>query len=226
MLKKKDGKSTYLISVAGASDGSFAYYIAKALTKMPNMVLLIDNSRTNDVFLSLAKGREDETDNIPSQNMLTTRHIAWSPSSFIAADFVVVWHGMDIDETLWNYSDLRLLTTNYNRFDVDKLSNVLGDLKRDLHLVFIDKVGNKVKEKTIADKLGIGDIDIFTSEGHSIIDMDVKNHAAYEAFTYNGMQSLKEFSADYISVIRNSLAFFYKTKEDKKIINKVIAQTK
>lgn len=214
---KNKEKITYLTSLAGVTNFAYAYYIAKLYAAMGKQVMLLDNSAGHELFRTVT--RDEDVEVGESKNLICITDIGWSPEPFSKVDIVIIWHGMDINNKLWQYSDLRILFTDYNKFNIEKLSDVTRGLRNDIHLVFVDRAIGITPEKKIAEKLNVGNADVYTGIGHQIVDYDVIDAACYQGLIYNGLQSLKNFTRPFRDVVVEAVSYI-DTDTDKKTINK------
>ncbi len=208
---------SYLTSLAGVSNFSYAYYIAKLHAAMGKQVMLIDNSTGHELFRTVT--RDEDVEIGESKNLICVTDIAFSPEPFSRVDEVIVWHGMDINKKLWQYSDLRIVLTDYNKFNIEKLCEAIEGLRNDVHLVFINRAIGITPEVKIADILKIGKADVYTSIGHQIVDYDITDSACYQGLIYNGLQSFKNYTKPYKDVVIEAVAYV-DSDSDKKTITK------
>ncbi len=210
-------KITHITSLAGLTNFSYAYYIAKLHANLGKQVLLIDNSAEHQLFRTVT--RDEEVEVGESKNLVCITDVAWSPEPFSRVDEVVIWHGMEINKSLWKYSDLRLLFTDYNKFHVEELSKAMEGARNDVHLVFVDRSIGITPERKIADELKIGDVDVYTKLGHQIVYSDITDEACYQGLIYNGLQSFKNYTKPYKDVVIEAV-YYIDSKFDKKKLTK------
>jgi hypothetical protein len=210
-------KVAYLTSLAGFSNFSYAYYIAKLHAALGKQVMLIDNSAGHELFRTVT--RDEDVDVGESKNLVCLTDVGYSPEPFSRVDEVIIWHGKDIDSELWQYSDLRILFTTYNKFDIEKLRSSSDEIRKDVHLVFVDRAIGITPEKKVADILNIGKADVYTDLGHQIVDYDITDAACYQGLVYNGLQAFKSFTRPYKDVVTEAVAYIDR-RTDKKTINK------
>lgn len=215
-------KLTYIVSIAGAGDFTMAYYIAKLSAKVGKKVLLLDNDYKNGNRLFRTITKDDGSEIGYSDNLLCFKNILMSKQPFTKFDVVVVWNGMKIDTDLWNYADLRILMTPYDKYDIEALSKELEkDKKRlDCHMVFTGRATGRISEEEIAKELGIGQIDVYTNIGHQMLELDSGDRGAYEALVREGVQPLRGFSKPYQEVVSNAVSYIFKDM-DKKTLTKM-----
>lgn len=220
MITSKDNtKKTYMVSIAGCGNFGFAYYASKLFAKLGYMVMAIDNTSGHEMFRVMSK---DEDVNVAeSENLVCLCDTAFSPEPFSACDYVVVWHGMDIDEKIWNMSDLRVVITDYDPFHVEELAAMLADVRNEVHTVFINKSTGKIKEKDISKKLGITK-DVYVTIGNQIVEFESGDASAFQALEYNYLQSLKGFSSSYRDVVTDIVGYFITGKDAKKNISRLV----
>ena len=210
-------KVSYLTSLVGTANFSYAYYIGKLHAALGKQVMLIDNSDGHELFRTVT--RDEEVEVGESKNLICVTDIALSPEPFARVDEVVIWHGINVDNKLWQYSDLRILLTDYNRFNIEKLSDVIEGLRNDVHLVFVDRATGITPESKIADAFNIGKVDVYTDIGHQIVDYDIVDAACYQGLVNNGLQALKSFTKPYREVVTEAVAYI-DGENNKKTINK------
>ena len=147
-------ESNKIISFAGVKRGDVVYYIAKLLATFDEPVLVVDNSDQHDTFRSVHhKGDIDEA---YVRNITFVRDIAFSERMISAFNYVVVYHGMDIEPTWWNNSDDRFIVTNYDRFDIDDIRDAMAHVAPEpIGLIFTDKVSGKITERFIVEMLNL-----------------------------------------------------------------------
>lgn len=222
MITSKDNtKKTYLISLAGCGNFGFAYYSSKLFARLGYKVMSVDNTFGHEMFRVMSK--DEDVSVAEAENLVCLCDIALSPEPFSAVDFVVVWHGMDIDDQIWNMSDLRVVVTDYDPFHVEELSTALEDIGNEAHTVFINKSTGKIKEKDIIKKLGLAK-DVYVDIGHQVVDLEESDAASFQALEYNYLQSLKGFSSAYRDVVTDIVGYFIGGKDAKKNIAKIIAK--
>ena len=224
MIKSGEDKLTRLISIGGYCDCGFAYYIAKILADIGNSVMVLDNSKKHDLYQSLAGEEDPGVVDTANGKMVVMKDIAFSLEPFSKVDYVISWLGTNLDPELWKYSDLRILAANYDRFEMEDLKGRLEGLRKDVHLVFVDKIQNKVKEDDVADFLGVDKVDLYVNGGYQTVDMDIVDKACYQAFQYNKRQSLKAFSQPYKEVITEAVQYFYPDKKFAKDLKKIVVR--
>ncbi len=212
-------KLTYIVSIAGAGDFSPAYYVAKMSAKMGKKVLLLDNDYKNGNRLFRTITKDDGQDVGYSENLLCFKNISMSKEPFTNFDIVVVWNGMKIDADLWDYADLRMLMTPYDRFDIEALSKELEEGKKrlDVHMVYVGRATGKITEEEIAKELGIGQVDVYTNIGHQMLELDAGDRGAYEALIREGLQPFKGFTKPYQEVVLNAVSYIFKDFDKKKL---------
>lgn len=141
-----------IISFAGVKREDVVYYISKLLATFDEPVLVVDNSEQQGVFRSVH--HRDEDGEIYVKNIAFIHNIAYSERMVDVFQYTIVYHGMEIDQTWWDHSDERFLFTNYDRFDVDDIRDMLRNVDIGyMGLIFTDKVTDKITERYLVEKL-------------------------------------------------------------------------
>lgn len=209
-IRNEKEKKTCVISVAGFCDCTIPYYIAKTLAGMGCETLAIDNSKYTDMFYALSGGVETEV--AEADLVIGLKNIEFSPEPFSRFDYVVVWHGCSIDKELWEYSDLRILSPDYNEAHNVYLAKELEDVSHDMHIVFWNKVSSRVAEKDVLKRLGVKDNDVYVEIGQQVIEADGTDMGNAVNLSKNGTQALKHFSVQFKEVIAEAVRYFYKNE--------------
>ena len=197
-------KTTKMLSIVGAERGDFPYFLARTFEEKKFRILVIDNSCSHDLFLSL--NHADETsDYVERGRTVFMRNKTVEPDETGALekfDIVIVFHGYNVDYDLIDLSDKLVCLTDYlpttHRYikEYIDMAYVNAFDKENLYLVLLDKPSGKVSEQVIKNNLSLTGI-----ENEAIIYYDEGCYNAYINLCYNGAQSLKGLSAEY----RNSL---------------------
>lgn len=194
-----------LISFAGVERGDVVYYAAKLLAASEKSVLCIDNAKRHDLFNTV---KEDMTGNNAKEerkerryindfryrgSIVYTKNAAYSAEAFNKFDYVIVYHGMNIDDEIWRNSNIRFVMTNTDRFDREDLSNALGKVEElPLHALIVDAFYGKIREKDFVESIVENEENII---GSATLSFDPTDLEAKQAWQYNGVQKLKVLSS-------------------------------
>lgn len=213
-----------VISFAGTKRGDIVYYTAKTLAVCNEPVLVIDNSRQHDVFNALRHPREDARDVI-IRNITYVRDADFSPAVLNDFQYIVVYHGTNVSLQWWQNSDIRFVTTDFDKFNIEEAGKAFKDADADLSNVipvFFNRFSTKIKDKTVLDTLGIEPKeDAVAFE----LEADESSNANWTAFQYNGSQKLTKLSRQMGKVVY-SIYTAIVGKKDRLAMQKLFKQAK
>lgn len=183
-----------MISFAGVRHPDIPYYLAKLLAGDGRQILLIDNSELHDLFSSLHMDEEDRTyGETAIGNIHCLKDIAYSKKAFDKFDYVIVYHGFDIDDTIWNESNGRYLMVNTDRYLLKIVRDrMIGEKSRSLSLLILDAYFEKLDEEDIAELLTLNTDDI---RGVFTLPFDPVDMSTLQSFQFNGMQNVNKLSS-------------------------------
>lgn len=152
----------------------FIFYISKMLNASNKQVIVIDNSVSQSV-MEIARGINDATDNVvQNDTMLFLSNIAYSNTFEENANFIIVYHGDNIDKTWIGKSSYTLLFTDFDKYYLDNLKKCLKEADIDLSKcegfmpVFFNKFTRKINEKYILSSLNINLKDLESIEEYEL----------------------------------------------------------
>lgn len=192
----------YLVSFCGLERCDILYFLARslelyAINKEYKNVLIIDNSDTKDLYNGIYK---DEVDVIQRNRITVLKDIKYSEDFFKAFHYILVYHGMDIDNEYLEKSDRIVLTTDYNKLNIEKLSKKYNS-EKNIFIIFRDKAIKSLPEKRILKMLNIKEAQL---DAMAILPYDIKDYRNYLTFTLNGTAKFnkKISSPAYYDMIR------------------------
>ena len=197
-------ENTKIVSFIGFERSDLPYFLSIMLKNKKYRTLVIDNSCTHDLFLSL-KRPDEETDHVEFDRNVYMRNKTVDVDnleSFDKFDVVIMYHGYNIEEDILQISDLTVLSLNYELSTMQYLKDYI-DLemvqsipKEKLYVVYRDKVSTKIAEQYLMKQLGLSGI-----EQEYVIYYDEGNYNAYINFCYNGVQSVKGITTELKAAI-------------------------
>ncbi len=193
MAIKTEERETVMLSFIGLERCDLVYYAARLFNAADKEVLIIDNTLNHGMFHSLRKPEGEES--VQVGNIFVTCNKKYSEYFFSRFDYVILYHGMNLNEELIEKSDYRYLVCDFNPFTSARLAKHLARINENLdyYLILRDKVHDKVSEKMMLSELGLRDThvkEIFTLP-YSDID-----YMCYMNLLRNGSQQIKNTSAD------------------------------
>lgn len=194
-----------IVSFTGVERGDIVYYTAKLLAAGNKSVLCIDNAKRHDLFETVkedmtgkaAKGERQEKRYVNhfrfKGSIVYTKNALYSRDAFERFDYVLIYHGMDIDKLLFKKSDVRFVMTDTDRFNREDLSRALSAIKEELpvYALFVDVFYGKIREKEFVESLVENEEHLLGSATLSFDPVDVE---AKQAWQYNGAQKVKVLS--------------------------------
>lgn len=171
-----------IISISGTRREDIVYYLSKMLATCDKPILCVDNSEQLGVFNSVSPD-SDEPD-MYVRNVVFVKNAMYSEKFVAPFEYVVVYHGMHIDEAWWDAADIHFVVTNYNKLDVHEIREEMDRVKvNSLALVFAERYSTNIKDLFIINALGLlqDDIDLLMEIP---VDADIEN--ARLALQYNG----------------------------------------
>lgn len=220
-------RNTVLVSFVGMERCDILLYVAKILTAEKKEILIIDNSCSKDLFLSVT--HDPESSMTDYRGITIGKDIACSPELFINYEYVLIYHGFNVDDRMLGLSDKVYVFTNYERSMSERLAKLLHSLPEgqgNVSIVYRDKISHKVPEKLVLKDLGISYAAI--KEQYSL-PFDKKDYSLYLFLTHNGSQSLKNASNAYVTILFSIVADILgidKAQLDKKTIQRMIKRTR
>lgn len=173
----------------------FIYQLAK-IASLKGTVLLIDNSRTGDLFSIIG---QESTDNIVERrNLHITQNIDVEKSDTSSYDFVLIYAGMDVDKEYYTDNPLVLVMPDFTELCLNAIEDNLPPENANAIYILRDYCTKKITDKGIAQRFNINKSKIVGKIPLSLADI-----AAYTAFTHNRTQSLAALS----DMMRTALIF-------------------
>ena len=179
-----------LIVFSGSERCDVSYFAGRALRATGARVIVIDNSRTKDLFEAICQGVELDYDEFEFERDGVTylKDVAYSPEFFEAFDFVIVHEGRSIDKPLHNEADLVYMITDYYPQHLKRIRGLDG---ANVEYVMLDKVG-KINDTSAAELLEAPLDKIIGG-----LPYDVTDYTCYLSLLYNGSQSFSPLSPEY-----------------------------
>lgn len=208
-----------VISICGVERGDFSYYIAALLAKAGNAILVIDNSFINDVFNSVNEnGEEDNV--VLRQNISYMKNVKYDREYDDIYDYVVIWHGMNIQQTILLQSDVLYVLPDYTPSCLTQINKLIEDKSLITAICMRDAVENT----KISDVTALKIMDVDSSKLRYVIAYDNKDYENYLAFLYNGRQTFSNLTPNYGTCLKALVAEVLEV--DQKQANKLYKQTK
>ena len=181
-----------VIHICGIERGDFPYYIAAILAENDNIVLVIDNSYTHDLFTGVSE--DMDKDFVVKQNITYVKNKSFDSSEYEGAfEYVIVYHGMNILPETIKEDDIVYILPDYNPVS---LKMIRSKLPAELNLngiIFRDSVmSNKISDAKGAKMLGLKPEKVT----YSLI-YDSKDYENYLALIYNGRQKFTNLTPIY-----------------------------
>lgn len=183
--------------LAGVERCDFTYYLGKILSVGGHTVLLIDNSISHDLFLSVAK-MDKGVKFVNQKNITYLKDAAYSESLYNMYDFVLVYQGMRIDKEeisvathVYFFPDflpITLQTLGETGFNIGRFENS--------SLIFRDQTASKISSLNAATIM-----DVPRERVDGAIPYDYKDYGMYVSLAHNGQQSIKELSPSFMEAL-------------------------
>lgn len=197
-------ETTKIISFIGMERCDVVNYLTNALKTKKIRTLVIDNSFSHDLFLSLNRS-DEEADYLEQGRVIFMRNKCVTiedTGAFEKFDVVVLYHGLNVNYDMLSMSDYMVLQMDYLPQNLRQLSEMISfedvrlfPAEKTLYL-HRDKGSAKVSEAQIRKFL-----DLPVPEQESIIYFDEGNYNAYINFLWNGSQETKGVSNEIKSLI-------------------------
>lgn len=215
-----------LISFIGEERADFAYYVAVILKNTGKRVLVLDNSISGDLFTAVARNNPDammeRTHSV--QNLVFVRCAAYQAESFSKFDYVICYAGNSYIEDTICKSDLVCFMPDYRPVSLNRGRDLLCSLLEQAgmeaaegkyFIIMRDLVSDKITDLAIAELM---QTDTERIIGH--IADDPGDYAKYITFLYNGRQTIKGLSSDYMGALNYVIGRI--TNENEKMIRKIM----
>ncbi len=197
-------ESTKVISFVGMERCDVINYLTNMLKNKKIRSLVIDNSCSQDLFLSLNRPNE-ETDYLEQGRIVFMRNKRVEPDdlgAFEKFDVVVIYHGLNVNYDMVFFSDYLVLQMDYFKHTLQNIQDCM-ELERLMTLppekimyLYRDKGSSKISEAQIRKELDLPVVD-----NEQIIFYDEGNHNAYLNFCWNGSQETKGISNEMKALI-------------------------
>lgn len=186
-MDKDNTQEISIISIAGIKRGDLVYYLARMLASFGEPVLCVDNSTQNGVFRSVS--RDNASRDAYVKNITFIRNAAFNAKVVRHFRYVIVYHEMSINQKWWEESSKHYVITNFDRFDIDNVRDLLNGVELSTTgLIITNRWLNQISDRYVYEKLGFS---------ANIVDaiFEVPNEEAVEAarisFQYNRISSMK-----------------------------------
>lgn len=186
--------STQIISYVGLERCDFVYYLQKLIAGLNKNVLVIDNSESHDLIITMAKFTGDEVIQRKRTIFLKDRKIDGPIDMF---DYIIVYHGLNPDSDVIAKSDDVICCFTYDKIMLEKIkfSVELAEIQKPCHIIWRDKTSGKVSEKNEEARLQL------IAKSHYITMLDPSDISMYVSLTHNGSQSLKKAKTELASTV-------------------------
>lgn len=186
--------STQLISYVGLERCDFVYYLQKLLAGLNKNVLVIDNSESHDLIITIAKFTGDEVIQRKRTIFLKDREIAGPIEMF---DYIIVYHGLNPDADIIAKSDEIICCLTYDKIMLEKIQFAveLAEIDKPCHIIWRDKTSGKISEKNEEARLKL------VAKSHYITMLDPEDISMYVSLTHNGSQSLKKAKTEVAAAV-------------------------
>lgn len=202
MAIQSETGSTQMISIIGYPMCDIVYYFARALNAAGKRVLVVDNEKKHELFHSIRKPENEKL--AQTGNIFYISNTAYSEEFFAQYDFVLIFHGMRINDELNVLSDFRYVVTDYRQSTTEELKKVLGRQEDTLkyYVIFRNKVFGKISEKLIMSEIGLIDKSIYEKYEITFNEMD---YMCYMGLLRNGSVKTKATSPDIKDLVKSFL---------------------
>lgn len=209
-----------IVSILGKEYGDFPYYLSRMIEEKKFRTLVIDNSSSHDLFLSLKRADED-ADYVEHGRTVFMRNKTATKEelgAFVKFDVIIIYHGLNEDKQLIDISDFVIVQTDYlpptirlvnDYIDMQYINETVP--KDALAVVFRDKVNNKISEQYVLRELGLSHV-----EQEFYIPFDDGTYAAYLNLCHNGIQQIKGVCSEMRSAV-STIRVMLVGKNNKKV---------
>lgn len=212
-------ETTKIISFIGMERCDVVNYLTNALKTKKIRTLVIDNSFSHDLFLSLNRA-DEEADYLEQGRIIFMRNKCVTKEdtgAFEKFDVVVLYHGLNVNYEMLSLSDYMVFQMDYLPQNLRQLStmldlNEIGSFPAE-KTVYLhrDKGSAKVSEAQICKFLNLP-----VPEQESIIYFDEGNQNAYINFLWNGSQETKGVSNEIKTLITSLQTWLIGSEKKKK----------
>lgn len=192
-------ETTKMISFVGMERCDLIVYLINILRTKKIRTLVIDNSISKDLFLSLRRADED-VDYVENGRVVFMRNKRVEEDkteAFEKFDVVLVYHGLNINDDMIVMSDHIVMQTDYLPQHIREIRHFIDTdwldqcPKERLYMVYRDKSSGKIAESQIQKMLGLSGI-----ENEQVIFYDEGNYNNYLNYCYNGSQETKGITGE------------------------------
>ncbi len=179
-----------LIVFSGSERCDVSYFAGRVLRCTGGRVIVIDNSRTKDLFETIHQGvdLEDDEFEFERDGITYLKDVAYSPEFFEAFDYVIIHEGRMIDKMLHDVADLVYMMSDYYP---QHLKRIRGYDAPNVEYLMLDKVP-KINDTSAAELMQAPLEKIIGGLPYESTD-----YACYLSFLYNGSQSFSALSGEY-----------------------------
>lgn len=213
MAIQNEGHITQLISVAGLPTCDLAYYMARVINAAGFRCLVIDNSKRKDLYGCIPKADED-IKLTQTGDIYYIDNVAYSEEFFSLYDYVIIYHGMLVDNELLEKSDIRYLQTDYLKTTTQKIRNILKTQKENypFYLIYRDKAFSKIPEKLLLTEMNLGKKQII--ESYEVF-YNEQDYMHYIGLLRNGVTNIKSLSNEMKQILKDFLKIAVKLENEK-----------
>lgn len=202
MAIKTDERETILISFIGMERCDIVYYVARILNAADKNVLIVDNTINHGIFNSLRKPEGEEMARVGNISAICNKK--FSEFFFNCYDYVLIYHGMNLNEELCEVSDFRYVVSNFSPFMTKKVAGLINKINENLayYVILREKVYDKISEKLILSELSLKDVQV--KEVFHLLYSDT-DYICYMNLLRNGSQQPKSTSSDMKNYLKSVL---------------------
>ena len=198
----------------GITRSDFVYYLSRILSLKSNRVIVNDISKDHDLFKAVSKDSKDSI--LEWRNIVYVKDMIEEESALNEDDIYVEYRGLEVIETEFEAEDTyHLIMPDYTYQGTELVKKINPEGKA--IYILRDYCSRQITDKDFALACGLDKEEV---AGH--IELDAKDLAMYQAFTYNGKQSFTNASADMYMALEYviSTVLLIKEKDIRKLIKK------
>lgn len=211
-----------IISIVGTHATDITYYLARTLNAAGTKCLVVDNSRDKYLFRSIPKAQGETM--AQTGEIVYVQGVAYSEVFFAQYDFVLIHHGLSMNEELLKRSDYIYIVTDYLQYSTEKIKELLSDelMEKSYYLVCRDKVTEKTSVKQLVEEMGLTEARI--EESYELY-YNEQDYLGFFNLLRSGHVQIKGLSGDMKEFLKGFLLTAIekeKNKEYKKILQQLM----
>lgn len=211
------------IAYVGKERCDIAYYIARISGALNEKTLLVDNSKSGDLYRSLTEDEITYAEKFREFSSFTvTRNLKVSEKELEAFDNVILYNGLSQFSEPYEVSPEHIyIAVSLNKLEIKDAKASIDaagfNLKEDCRvtLVLEDLVNPKFSIEEVAETFGV------LPEAAFALPLDETVHMKYEMLMKNGIVSMRKSSSDMNELIKDVITRVFLV--DKKRMNKLVA---